>query len=687
MSSPAATVRAGGASAANVDAALSSDDESAATVGSAATGASGGAAGASNSKSARKRRKRNAASKAQQQAGAAAAAHQHNGALARAHSHSHEHGIHGGHGGGHSHDGVPCGGHGGGAMRPGGDVHANVDPDDLSEAVHYCDVLYHFTSYARHSFERLERMQADFQSIPTVLQSLVPGHAARMGDLRRAVRLNHAFLNEIVKHRYVFQSSDEIDYDELEARAARDNRIDEERMSKVRSTLRQCVRDWSAEGAAERRACYGPILDELERLYPDQSARSAIRVLVPGSGLGRLVWEVAARGFHSSGNEFSYFMLLCSFLILNCCKEKNIFEIFPYVHDAKNLYRPEDQLRSVRIPDVDPSSLPVEGGSLSMAAGDWMDIFSDLPVEYIHGGFKRVQAREKRRAEHYEIARRKWDVARKEHAKIAAAAAATGAPVPPAPQIDDEVEDPVPDPVRHPGWMHGPLGEREAKPSNEATWDVFASCYFIDCATNILEFLRTIAYVLKPGGHWINFGPLLYHYSDVPREVSVDLTWAELRAAAPAFGFQLLREELEQPSAYTSDDKSMLRSHYYCVSCTWQKVGPDQTRAGPLRSLPPAPTSVAWNTRLAAASADPSLTTLAVDSEIAAKDGAVDLLLQAKSAKTLRERAALPSGALVNVYQLPVAHLSAFLLQAVSATILLGKVELEGIELLALMRK
>ncbi len=93
----------------------------------------------------------------------------------------------------------------------------------------------------------------------------------------------------------------------------------------MRSTLRQCVRDWSEEGAAERSACYGPILSELERLYPDRAARAAVKVLVPGSGLGRLVWEMAYRGFQAVGNEFSYQMLLGAFLILNCCKEKNIF--------------------------------------------------------------------------------------------------------------------------------------------------------------------------------------------------------------------------------------------------------------------------------------------------------------------------------------------------------------------------
>jgi hypothetical protein len=34
------------------------------------------------------------------------------------------------------------------------------------------------------------------------------------------------------------------------------------------------------------------------------------RVLCPGSGLGRLPFEVAKRGYGCQGNEFSFFMLL-----------------------------------------------------------------------------------------------------------------------------------------------------------------------------------------------------------------------------------------------------------------------------------------------------------------------------------------------------------------------------------------
>lgn len=42
-----------------------------------------------------------------------------------------------------------------------------------------------------------------------------------------------------------------------------------------------------------------------------------VKVISPGSGLGRLPLEICLRGYQSMGNEFSYFMLILSNFILN----------------------------------------------------------------------------------------------------------------------------------------------------------------------------------------------------------------------------------------------------------------------------------------------------------------------------------------------------------------------------------
>lgn len=38
------------------------------------------------------------------------------------------------------------------------------------------------------------------------------------------------------------------------------------------------------------------------------------------------------------------------------------------------------------------------------------------------------------------------------------------------------------------------------------SWDCVATCFFIDTAHNVLEYVETIWKILKPGGVWINLG-------------------------------------------------------------------------------------------------------------------------------------------------------------------------------------
>ena len=73
---------------------------------------------------------------------------------------------------------------------------------------------------------------------------------------------------------------------------------------------------------------------------------------------------------------------------------------------------------------------------------------------------------------------------------------------------------------------------------HEGTYDALVSHFFIDTATNILSYLETIHAMLKPGGVWINFGPLLY--GSMP---ALQLSMDEVIAMAEGLGL-----ELEAPS-------------------------------------------------------------------------------------------------------------------------------------------
>ena len=285
---------------------------------------------------------------------------------------AHSHGSSGACAGGHSHEGGGGHQHGSSGPRPSGKGTTDFGEgsytlgrlqyddmeDDMAEAVHYIDVIRHFKLYSQHALARLHVSRHHWETVSPLFQTLVPGLDLKYRALSDAVKTNQAFIDRIVAIRDSF-TVEGIDYAAIEAKA---KPIAEERMGKVRSTLRQFARDWSEEGAAERDQCYGAIIKEIEALYPlpagfsagasDGGAASAaaaggaesaaaaagagagagagvatsldapanrrdVRILVPGCGLGRLTWELAARGFEAEGNEFSYYMLLGSCLMLN----------------------------------------------------------------------------------------------------------------------------------------------------------------------------------------------------------------------------------------------------------------------------------------------------------------------------------------------------------------------------------
>ncbi|CAH0044251.1 unnamed protein product [Clonostachys solani] len=148
-------------------------------------------------------------------------------------------------------------------------------------------------------------------------------------------------------------------------------------IDKARSTIRQFYRDWSLDGASEREASYGPVLKALgeERANRSTDGDGPLRVLVPGAGLGRLVFDLCAGGFEAEGNEISYHQLLASQYILNNCRSAGEHTIFPWVHTFSNHLTRSNHLRSYPVPDIHPGtflkSLPAVGG-MSMCAADFL---------------------------------------------------------------------------------------------------------------------------------------------------------------------------------------------------------------------------------------------------------------------------------------------------------------------------
>ncbi len=202
---------------------------------------------------------------------------------------------------------------------------------------------------------------------------------ARLDAVAHAAAANAAFLAACAEGVTLFAPGGgawAAAWDAAAAAEAAGEAVDGESMDKVYTTLKQTVRDWAAEGAAERARCYGPVLAALERVFGGGGDPRAVRVLVPGAGLGRLAWECAARGWVTRGNEWSAYMLLASQHILNGRPGAAHTTVHPFAHQFGNQPSAAEQLRAVAIPDVDPCALP-PGADFSFAAGDFLEVFAE----------------------------------------------------------------------------------------------------------------------------------------------------------------------------------------------------------------------------------------------------------------------------------------------------------------------
>ena len=47
-------------------------------------------------------------------------------------------------------------------------------------------------------------------------------------------------------------------------------------------------------------------------------------------------------------------------------------------------------------------------------------------------------------------------------------------------------------------------------------FDAVATCFFVDTAPNVIKYIKTVQNCLRPGGIWINLGPLLWHFESTP---------------------------------------------------------------------------------------------------------------------------------------------------------------------------
>jgi len=192
-------------------------------------------------------------------------------------------------------------------------------------------------------------------------------------------------------------------------------------------------------------------------------------------------------------------MLLSSNFLLNMTEKKNEYEMYPFVHCFSNLQTEDQAFKKILVPDVCPSKRE----PFDISVGEVMSSDKEYDLSMVSGEFIEIYSRQ------------------------------------------------------------------QGKPSFHLTritteeWNCVVTCYFIDTAHNVIDYMQTIYKILKKGGAWINFGPLLWHYAEQLDQVQIELPLDEVKSLAKKVGFDIVRDEMRE-STYTHDQESMLHYKYNC---------------------------------------------------------------------------------------------------------------------------
>ena len=353
---------------------------------------------------------------------------------------------------------------------------AEKDPEEYR---HLRNVVSAFFNYQIDSLRDLARTERDFKSIDEkYLKRMSFNYTERLDKLKKAIWQNYCFLLKVADpYKNMFKlykgKSGEILMEPL--------LVEVKDIIKMRSTLRLFTRDWAIDGIEERNSTYKPILNELKNFFEKRTKKEfqeGINILVPGAGLGRLMYEIAKLGFKSQGNEFSYYMLLCSNYIFNNTTKKDEFILQPFIHSFSNIFNEETPFKKILIPDENLAEelSKTDIGEMSMVAGEFCHVYKDK-INFFDG---------------------------------------------------------------------------------------IVTCYFIDTANNIIEYIETIHNIVKIGGLWVNFGPLLYHYTEMENEISIELSWEEVKHIIIGYGFEFKKIEIVK-TTYSTNKDSMTERIYNCV--------------------------------------------------------------------------------------------------------------------------
>lgn len=334
-------------------------------------------------------------------------------------------------------------------------------------------------AYKDKAYSLVRRRHALFSKMPLHHRQLATevGYLDRLQSIEDRIRSNSTIINALAK--FARKKHGIKDYELRSARPIPNTHVIE--------LLHHFVRDWSQELATERNQLFEPLIRSLASEFPSVESRSFRTVLVPGSGLARVAYDISSMGFQTQAMEYSHLMDTAAEFLFDLEKSNHSstasraslaglslsssqFELFPYVHDFSHQVSGQSQLRGVISPNIASLKKPP---NLKLEYGDFTELALTHPKSY----------------------------------------------------------------------------------------DAIVTLYLVDTAENALQYLDAIRVLLKPGGIWINYGPL--KWGTAPQ---VEFTLEELELVISKLNFTI-ESKFNGTNEYNGDRQSLWSGMYKI--CGW----------------------------------------------------------------------------------------------------------------------
>ncbi|KAH8722842.1 N2227-like protein-domain-containing protein [Phaeosphaeriaceae sp. PMI808] len=322
------------------------------------------------------------------------------------------------------------------------------------------EALFGLENYKESNLVELDRWRGLYKNVGKQQKNILENamrYNQKLHDIEELIYENSMVCKSILANAMEFYQVEQQELDKHIKEANKDGR-QADRIG-TSQTLKHFVRDWAEEGSKERNDAFPCILSTLSKLKAESTETKHLKVLLPGSGLGRLGHEVAGLGgYEVTINEWSMHMNV-GYRFLENHTALNSFGIHPFIDGLSHHATTRDIFRKVMVPNRSPKS------SVLLVEGDFNNAFNH------RGG-------------HY---------------------------------------------------------------------DIIVTHFFIDTARNLMSYFDTIHFLLKPGGKWLNFGPLLYGTAPF-----VQLSLDEIIAVVEHMGFEF--EETGGECGDLTFDDRMIRS-------------------------------------------------------------------------------------------------------------------------------